>query len=208
MAWIESRLSDGGGGQTSEDLKALVERTITSFSNSEITSIGQYAFYSCNLLLTVSLPNATSANMYAFGGCSKLTTVSLQNATTIDLYAFNGCSKLTDISVPNVTSISMNAFNNCSSLTDISLPNVTSIGSSAFSGCSKLATVVLGASTMCALSNANAFNNTPFVSGRTGGTLYVPQDLITSYQADTNWSTVLGWNANNQIKAIEGSIYE
>ena len=62
--------------------------------------------------------------------------------------------------------------------------------------------------TTCYLGNVSAFTGTPFASGGTGGTLYVPQDLISSYQADTKWSTVLGYNANNQIKAIEGSPYE
>ena len=39
------------------------------------------------------------------------------------------------------------------------------------------------------------------------GTLYVPNDLIASYQSASNWSTILGYT-NNQIKKIEGSIYE
>ena len=59
---------------------------------------------------------------------------------------------------------------------------------------------------MCSLSNVNAFTGA-FASGGTGGTLYVPQALIASYQSATNWSTILGY-ANNQILPIEGSIYE
>ena len=41
-------------------------------------------------------------------------------------------------------------------------------------------------------------------SGGTGGTLYVPQDLISSYQSATNWSTILGYTSNN-IKSIEST---
>ena len=44
-------------------------------------------------------------------------------------------------------------------------------------------------------------------SNGSGGTLYVPQALISTYQSATNWSTILGY-ANNQILPIEGSIYE
>ena len=42
---------------------------------------------------------------------------------------------------------------------------------------------------------------------RYAGKLYVPSSLISSYQAATNWSTILGY-ANNQILPIEGSMYE
>ena len=59
-----------------------------------------------------------------------------------------------------------------------------------------------------AMANVNALNNSnPFANGKSGGTLYVPADMISSYQSATNWSTILGY-ANNQILPIEGSIYE
>ena len=57
------------------------------------------------------------------------------------------------------------------------------------------------------LGNVAHFDGTPFASGGTGGTLYVPQALIADYQAATNWSTILGY-ANNKILPIEGSIYK
>lgn len=75
-----------------------------------------------------------------------------------------------------------------------------------FSNSTKMAVLVLRSSVTWALQNISAFNNTPFASGKAGGTLYVPQALISSYQSATNWSTILGY-ANNQIKAIEGSAY-
>lgn len=50
-------------------------------------------------------------------------------------------------------------------------------------------------------------NGTPFASGGTGGTLYVPNALKSSYQSASNWSTILGY-ATNSIQAIEGSYYE
>lgn len=57
------------------------------------------------------------------------------------------------------------------------------------------------------LDNINAFSNTPFASGGSGGTLYVPSALISSYQSATNWSTILGY-ANNSIAALEGSEFK
>lgn len=82
-----------------------------------------------------------------------------------------------------------------------------SIGISAFNN-SGLNVLVIRNSVVCSLGNVNAFGGScPFASGKAGGTLYVPQSLISSYQNATNWTIVLGYT-NNQIKAIEGSIYE
>jgi len=73
---------------------------------------------------------------------------------------------------------------------------------------SKLSTLILRQETKVAgLSNINSFGYTPFASDGSGGTLYVPSALISSYQSATNWSTILGY-ANNQILPIEGSQYE
>ena len=62
-------------------------------------------------------------------------------------------------------------------------------------------------SSLTTLSYANCFDNTPFASNGTGGTLYVPSSLVSTYQSATNWSVILGYT-NNSIQAIEGSQYE
>ena len=82
-----------------------------------------------------------------------------------------------------------------------------SFGGNAFVNTATLDTFIIRANTVMPLGNINNFDGTCFASGKTGGTLYVPSALISSYQGATNWSTILGY-ANNQIKAIEGSIYE
>lgn len=77
-----------------------------------------------------------------------------------------------------------------------------------FGQCSKLSVLVIRKNSVVELTGGvNVFISTPFASSGTGGTLYVPQALITDYQAATNWSTIIGY-ANNQILPIEGSIYE
>lgn len=81
------------------------------------------------------------------------------------------------------------------------------IGGSSFIQNSNLNVLVIRADSVTPLSNINAFNSTPFASGGAGGTIYVPSAQISSYQAASNWSTILGY-ANNSIQAIEGSIYE
>ena len=128
----------GGGG---DDFNKLVERTITSIFNSEITSIGSHAFYQCVSLTTVSFPACTSVGVYAFGYCSKLTTVSFPACTNIGSSAFISCSSLTTVSFPVCKSIQQTAFSYCSGLITADFPACTSIGSYAFYMCSRLATV-------------------------------------------------------------------
>jgi len=101
-----------------------------------VTSIGDYAFYECRSLTSVTIPNSvTSIGNYAFSGCSSLTSIIIPNSvTSIGGRAFYSCSGLTSVTIPNsVTSIGSEAFSDCNYLMSVSIPNsVTSIGSYAF----------------------------------------------------------------------------
>ena len=134
---IDTITTGGGGG--SADLDALIDRSITSITNSTVTSIGNYAFSGCTLLTTAEFPNVTSIGSYAFSYCSKLTTAEFPNVTSIGSYAFSNCTLLTTAKFPNATSID-SAFYYCTSLTTAKFPNVTSIGSYAFYKCTSLTT--------------------------------------------------------------------
>ncbi len=110
-----------------------------------VTSIGSSAFYYCDGLTSVVIPNSvTSIGEYAFSDCYALTSVEIGNSVTdIGMYAFDSCLSLTSVVIPNsVTSIGGGAFARCSGLTSVVIPNsVTSIGSSTFEGCSGLTSV-------------------------------------------------------------------
>lgn len=97
-------------------------------------------------------------------------------------------------------------FNTCRSLKTVDV-RAKNLPRYMFENSSALDTMILRNSAICILDNISAFNGTPFASGGSGGTLYVPQARITEYTQATNWSTILGY-ANNQILPIEGSIYE
>ena len=89
-------------------------------------------------------------------------------------------------------------------LTAVDLGSPSDIGANAFNADHELSVLIIRGNSVTSLSATSAFTNSPFASGGSGGTLYVPSALISSYQAATNWSTILGY-ANNQIKSIEST---
>ena len=110
-----------------------------------VTSVGDNAFYGCDGLTSIEIPNSvTSIGIQTFSHCTGLTSVDIPNSvTSIGKGAFAFCSGLTSIEIPNsVTSIGKFAFQFCSSLTSIKIPNsVTSIGEYAFRNCSGLTSI-------------------------------------------------------------------
>ena len=99
-----------------------------------VTSILNSAFYDCNSLTSVTIPNSvTILGAQAFRGCSSLTSVTIPNsATNIGERAFEGCTSLTSVSIPNsVTSIGEYVFRECNNLTAINVnadnPNYSSL---------------------------------------------------------------------------------
>ena len=64
-----------------------------------VTSIGDYAFYNCSSLTTVTIPDSvTSISGRAFYNCYSLTSVTIGNSvTSIGNEAFSGCSELKKI---------------------------------------------------------------------------------------------------------------
>ena len=89
-----------------------------------VTSIGEYAFYNCNGLTSITIPTGvTSIGEYAFFGCIGLTSVTIPNSvTSIGEMAFFYCIGLTSVTIPiGVTSIGGYAFSDCSGLTSINV---------------------------------------------------------------------------------------
>ena len=107
-----------------------------------VTSIGEYAFSSCQDVTNVILSkNTVVIGASSFKNCISLTNIIIPNGVTkIESRAFESCEYLTSITIPqSVVSIDAWAFSNCKNLTNISIPDsVTSIGDSAFFGCYNL----------------------------------------------------------------------
>ena len=125
------------------DLYTYLSKSITSYSNSDITSIRGYSFQNCNKLNTIDLPLVETIGKYAFQNCTSLKSINLPSVTSIGYYTFSNCNYLVSIDLPLVTSIGEYGFSECDNLTTINLPLVTSLGTSAFSTCTKLNSVNL-----------------------------------------------------------------
>lgn len=110
--------------------------------NSNLELIENYAFYYCDNLDYIKIPDTvTKIGSNAFKNCKKLNGITLpESLISLGTSAFSGCSSLTLIKIPEtVTSISDNAFANCTALEKIEVPyQVTTIGETPFVGCSKL----------------------------------------------------------------------
>lgn len=100
---------DGGGTMTDDEmptrieqnlqskavLYSLINRSITSIENSEVTSIGSNTFQNCTNLTSVSFPNVTSIGSTTFQNCTNLSIVILgKRATLSNSNAFRGANNV------------------------------------------------------------------------------------------------------------------
>lgn len=165
---------------------------LTSVSFPVCTTVGGNAFARCSGFTEVYMPECTYINISAFASCSKLQSINFPKCTSVANYAFNTCSSLTDINMSALQTLNNSAFSNCYALSTISLPAATNISAGAFMKCFNLKSLYLMGSTLCKLSNSNAFTSTPIggysTSAGTYGTIYIPASMLASYKAATNWT--------------------
>ena len=123
----------------------------------DVVSIGDNAFYGCNSLTSITLPEGvTSIGSHAFSGCSSLTSITLpEGVTSIGERAFYNCSNLIAIVVAEGNKV-YDSRNGCNAIietadntliagcsTTIIPESVTSIGDYAFYGRSRLTSITL-----------------------------------------------------------------
>jgi len=121
--------------------------TLPESCNGKNYAIYQYAFYECDSLTSITIPDSvTSIGDSAFRFCSSLKAVTFEEnsqLSSIGEDAFWICRSLSSITIPDgVTSIGDYAFYDCTGLTSVTIGSgVTSIGKYAFSSCDSLTSV-------------------------------------------------------------------
>ncbi len=211
----------------SDALRLKIKRLVV---NEGITSIGNFAFYLCSNLTSVSLPNSLKWIGYdVFSGCSSLTSLVIpDNVTYIDsdlcvfcsslktvklpkrLMSCGGalfarCTSLTSVALPeNLNGIPWRMFYDCSSLTTISIPiSVDFIDEEAFSGCNALSTVNYSGS-------QSDWKNIPISSGNqpltTAAMKYAPSSVAgptVTGRVDQYGELTLCWTAVENTKEYQ-----
>ena len=159
----EMALEIGNIGGSDEN--ALIDGSITEYSNETVENVRSYAISQCRQLTKLVIPAVKTTSLHSVSNCTALTSVEAPSLETIGAYAFY----------------------NDTALPYIDLPSVTFIGASGFAACAALTTVIIQSVAVCTLENTSAFGSTPIANGT--GYVYVPDNLVESYKAATNWVT-------------------
>ena len=150
--------------------------------NGDVTSIGDYAFYYCDSLTSVNIPDSvTTIGDYAFYKCTSLTSVNIPDSvTTIGDMAFYKCTSLTSVNIgDSVTTIEGRAFRECTNLTSVNIPDsVTSIGDAAFNSCKSL--IEFKGKYATEDGRSLIVDNTIIAYANASGTTYTIPDSVTS----------------------------
>ena len=208
-------ITGGGAGHSVED--AILTRSITgAYSNDRITTVGLGAFLGCFNLTVVDLPNVTQVKRNAFEACNHLQTINLPKVakfgrevflssgiqqaafpllTTIESGCFQKATTLTYANLPLVTELPADSFR-LSTIQTADFSEVTNINRTAFTDCTSLETLIIRTPSVCVISDILvALRGSKIAAGT--GYIYVPDNLVDSYKAATNWVALA-----NQIKPI------
>lgn len=205
---IVTNVPSSGGGVSQEKYDSLLQALQTqtqaySFTNDEITSLRDSAFYNDRQLSSVILQNVTRVGANAFERCTMLSKCSVDKMQTCGDSAFSRAN-LSQAVFPNLSGIARNMFVFCSYLKKVKCDKAISIDERAFNGCASLEVIdILGGGNISAPStselyklksvvlrdaeNVTATSDTIWLPSSV--TIYVPDSLVEQYNSATNWSS-------------------
>lgn len=192
-------------GWTNEDIEVGAPNgSITSTS----VSVRKLA-YAGSSITSYTNTNITSLSARTFDSCLSLTDVWMPSLETIDTQNFVECKALQSIALPSLKKIlSYNNFSACTHLTIADFGGkLERIRTYTFNSCTVLRNLVLRRTDQVVpLEIWNQVCMGGIFQNPSSSVIYVPQNLISSYQQATNWVTAYG--AGLTFSAIEGSYYE
>lgn len=218
MAAAIAAIPSGGGSFDASQLKSVaMESTklaydFTGFDTSLVTKFNSFIAYNYNLrTLDLSMLDTSSAtDMNSFlAGCRYLTSVDVSSLDVSHVtnmsYMFYSCAALTSLDLANFDTASVTnlqaLFMSCTALESVNIPgidttHITTASNMAnmFRACNALRCVIWSQKSVVQ----------PLLQSPVGdqwvtdnAIFYVPDNLVTAYQAATNWSTI-----SSRIKGI------
>ena len=173
-----------GGPQDYSIEDGLMTRTLKTYSNDRITTLGYRSLYSYAELEELYLPNVETIGSYACYGCTSLKKVYIPNASVIETNFLCMATSLKEITFDKLIRVN-EIVRNCTSLEYIEFKVATSINGGCFADDAALKTLIIRTPTVCTV-QSNSFNRSGIALGT--GFVYVPDELVDSYKSATNWS--------------------
>ena len=161
-----------------------------------ITYIGEQAFCQCENLKSVTLSSELEdMGSMAFYGCNSLISIVIPDKISFLRDAFCGCENLQSIHLPlNLKRLGAGAFGYCLNLQEITLPEkIEEIESGAFEKCKGLTNITSLASNV-----PKAYGDSFLGSNINNGTLYVKSNLINDYKTTSPWKDFANIKPINQ----------
>jgi hypothetical protein len=170
---------------------------ITSVTFGEhCTSIGDYAFYGCTNLETIDFGNVKTILSNAFATDTKISSLNLKNVETVGSNAFGGCTGIQSLNLGSkLQTIGSSAFSGCTGIQgEVIFPETLyQIDFSGFQNCSGITSlVILKTDSIVTLKGSSSgiyvFRGTKFATTGNDVHIYVPNNLLSSYQSGHQWS--------------------
>lgn len=205
--------SSGSGEWTTDGIANQSEPAGDLIINTD--TIGGYAFSNRSAITSVYSDTAETVLSYAFSYCNGLRIAKLSTANSnlnisdSSVSVFFHCIALEMVILPVWKGELNQFFTNDSALRIVDLGERVRFTANCFAGCTQLETLILRSSSLCAATVSTALNLSS-IAGATSGLIpkvYVPNDLISTYQTASNWKTHYN-NGTVDFVAIEGSEYE
>lgn len=170
---------------TAED--GLITRTLTSYSNDRVTSIGDYAFYNELTLQSLSAPNVTEIGLNAFNRSTisnfngDENTLYFPNLSTVGDNCFYAETGITKVVLPELLVVKRLCFDGCSNVISVELPKCTEFRYRSFAAMTSLQWISFDDITAVPTSVSTIPNT--FTGSTNLAAIYVPTDLVDATKA-------------------------